>query len=433
MAKDIDTFDYVVIGAGVSGLAFANQIRELQPQASVLVLEGESEPGGYCRTVVKDGFVWDYSGHFFHFKHPAIESWLRDRMPGQQIKVVHKQSKIRYAGRDIEFPFQRNIHELDKAEFIECLVDLYQASEQSAAAAPASFKDMLYSRFGRGITEKFLAPYNQKLYACDLDSLDANAMGRFFPHASFADVMANLRDASKNDRGYNAVFSYPVGGAMQYIRALLHDLPIETVACGERVVAVDVAGRILTTTKRSVGYRNLISSAPVPALASMCGIAVEPGVFTANQVLVFNLGFDSKGARDIHWMYFPESSTCFYRVGWYDNILDSDRMSLYVELGTPAAAALDIEQFRYQVVRDLQGAGVITDQKLVAWHWVVMNPAYCHISQRSMAMVSQLRETWRADGVYSIGRYGGWTYCSIEDNIVEARALAGTLAMPREG
>ena len=27
-------------------------------------------------------------------------------------------------------------------------------------------------------------------------------------------------------------------------------------------------------------------------------------------------------------------------------------------------------------------------------------------------------------GVHSIGRYGGWTYCSIEDNIVEARALA---------
>ena len=30
----------------------------------------------------------------------------------------------------------------------------------------------------------------------------------------------------------------------------------------------------------------------------------------------------------------------------------------------------------------------------------------------------------RANGVYAIGRYGGWTYCSIEDNIVEARALA---------
>lgn len=29
-------------------------------------------------------------------------------------------------------------------------------------------------------------------------------------------------------------------------------------------------------------------------------------------------------------------------------------------------------------------------------------------------------------GVYSIGRYGSWTYCSIEDNIKEAQALADT-------
>jgi protoporphyrinogen oxidase len=33
----------------------------------------------------------------------------------------------------------------------------------------------------------------------------------------------------------------------------------------------------------------------------------------------------------------------------------------------------------------------------------------------------------RAHGVHSIGRYGGWTYCSIEDNIVEARALVAQL------
>ena len=26
--------------------------------------------------------------------------------------------------------------------------------------------------------------------------------------------------------------------------------------------------------------------------------------------------------------------------------------------------------------------------------------------------------------IYSIGRYGSWTYCSIEDNVIEARDLA---------
>ena len=43
-------------------------------------------------------------------------------------------------------------------------------------------------------------------------------------------------------------------------------------------------------------------------------------------MLVFNLGFDRKAADDVHWMYFPDPSIVFYRVGWYDNILDRDRM-----------------------------------------------------------------------------------------------------------
>ena len=41
---------------------------------------------------------------------------------------------------------------------------------------------MLYARFGRS-TPKFLIPYNEKLYATDLATLDKDAMGRFFPHA----------------------------------------------------------------------------------------------------------------------------------------------------------------------------------------------------------------------------------------------------------
>ena len=135
-------YDYVVIGAGVSGLAFANQVRVQHPDATVLVLESEAEAGGYCRTVHKAGFVWDYSGHFFHFKDPAIEAWLRDRMPGQDSRVVRKESKIRYRGNDVEFPFQRNIHQLPQAEFIECLVDLYDADQRASSDVPASFLAM---------------------------------------------------------------------------------------------------------------------------------------------------------------------------------------------------------------------------------------------------------------------------------------------------
>jgi hypothetical protein len=60
----------------------------------------------------------------------------------------------------------------------------------------------------------------------------------------------------------------------------------------------------------------------------------------------------------------------------------------------------------------------------VAEHSVVLDPAYVHITRASIADVAQKKLLLSARGVYSAGRYGSWTYCSIEDNIVEARELA---------
>ena len=55
----------LIIGAGISGLSYANFIEN-----DFFIVEKESEPGGYCKTIKRNGFVWDYSGHFFHFQHP---------------------------------------------------------------------------------------------------------------------------------------------------------------------------------------------------------------------------------------------------------------------------------------------------------------------------------------------------------------------------
>jgi protoporphyrinogen oxidase len=408
----------VVIGAGVSGLSFANWYR-----GETVVLEREAEAGGYCRTILRNGFVWDYSGHFFHFKHPDIEAWLRARMPGQDVRTVARRAVIRYRGRDIDFPFQTHIHQLDKDELVECLVDLY--FRPTGDAPPASFGEMLYRRLGKGITDKFLRPYNEKLYATDLDTLDVDAMGRFFPHADIADIIGNMRGGGR-PAGYNATFTYPAGGAIEYIHALERDLAPGTVCLGEPAIAIDLAARTVTTPRRTIRFEHVVSSAPLPALAKMCGVAHAP-VFSSNKVLVFNLGFDRKGPRGVHWMYFPDTSLVFYRVGWYDNILDGDRMSLYVEIGARTDASFDVDALRERVLEDLGRERVINGHRLVAHHHVVLDPAYCHITKASLAETARLRGELAAAGVHSVGRYGAWTYCSIEDNMVETRELAARL------
>ena len=412
---------HLIIGAGVSGLATAAFLRD----KDLLVLEADREIGGYCKTVHKDGFVWDYSGHFFHFRHPDIEAWLRERMAGQEIRTVARVSKIAYRGAKIDFPFQKNIHQLPQDEFVECLYDLYFARAPGVLDRPlreTNFKEMLYARFGRGIAERFLIPYNEKLYACDLASLDKDAMGRFFPHADLTDIIRNMKVA--NNATYNATFTYPEGGAIEYVKALASAVTPGAIALGEALVGIDLRARVAKTSRREIRFERLVSSAPFDKLVSLAGLTHDASAFTWNKVLVFNLGFDKKGESGVHWTYYPDRARSFYRTGWYDNIFDEDRLSLYVEIGYPKDAPVDIDAARARVLEDLRAEGVITDHRLVAHHAVVMDPAYVHITRASMAEHTRLSRILQANGVWSLGRYGRWTYCSIEDNIVEARALA---------
>ena len=405
----------------MSGLAFANALPE---GADWMVVEQLDEPGGYCRTIKQDGFVWDFSGHFFHFRHPEIEQWLCERMPDADVRTINKSSSILYAGQRIDFPFQKNIHQLPTADFIECLHDLYFREGDPEAAE--TFETMLYAKLGRGIVEKFLRPYNEKLYACPLSHLDKDAMGRFFPHADIADIIRNMRHPDNSS--YNAHFTYPSGGAIEYIKALLHDLDEDNIAYGSWLGHIDLDQQVATVMQRDgsheISFKHLVSSAPFPTMLRMCSVDHDPSLYTWNKVLVYNLGFDRKGPDRDHWIYIPERDKCFYRVGFYDNIFGADRMSLYIEIGLPTDADVDVEGTLTQVLQDLKKCGFVDDHELVSWHSIVLDPAYVHVNKASQADFRDKHAMLTDRGVHCIGRYGGWKYCAIEDNIVEARQLA---------
>lgn len=417
---------FLIVGAGISGLAFADRLGK---DEDYLVLEADQEIGGYCKTVTQDGFTWDYSGHFFHFKHADIEAELVRRMEGQRILKVAKDSRI-FWSRDhwVDFPFQKNIHQLPKDDFVDCLYELYFRESRSgvpAGAKPKNFREMLYQRFGRGIAERFLVPYNEKLYATDLATLDVDAMGRFFPYADIADIVRNMREA--DNASYNSTFTYPEGGAIQYVKAIAQGVDDARIALGERLLSIDLTAKTATTTKRTIQFEYVISSAPFVKLLELSRLAYDHAAYTWNKVLVFNLGFDKKGMPGMHWGYFPQRDVSFYRIGLYDNIFGSDRMSMYVELGYPRDAVIDqrvIDEARARVLADLERTGVSSGHRLVSSHSVVMDPAYVHITAASVRDVAQKKAILETRGVHSIGRYGSWTYCSIEDNIVEARSLA---------
>ncbi len=436
-APDVDV-DVLVVGAGASGLGTAAFLQAhidagaLPKHTTLLVVERDHDVGGYCRTVVKDGFVFDYAGHFFHFRDPDIHTFVAERLPPGALRSVTRRARVMDVdGFEVPFPYQAHLRSLPTPHAARCLVDLWAAEHCLVdVTPPQTFSAWLTQRLGRGLVERFLRPYNEKLYATDLDTLDPSCMGRFFPEVSFADAMSS---SSPSSYGYNATFTYPKDGAITYIRALMRDLADDVVATDEAVTAIDAAAHVAVTTRRVIRYRTLVSSAPLPALLSAVRTtaqvfenASKSAPFSWNKVLVFNLGFDRKGRSDVHWLYVAQPDIPFYRVGFYDVISDGPRMSLYVEVGLAADVMLDaaaIAATRAACIAGLKKLGIVDGHQLVAEHHVVMDPAYVHLSTAGIAAAKAARAELEAHDIFSIGRYGAWTYCSIEDNLVAARAL----------
>jgi protoporphyrinogen oxidase len=409
----------IIIGSGVSGLSYA-----MFNSNDYIILEKDNLPGGYCKTTKRNGYVWDYSGHFFHFKDKKFKDIICNDISEDALKTVNKSTRIIYKQKYIDYPFQKNIHQLSKSEMIDCIYDLFNTQGNSYS----NFLEMLYCKFGKSIAEKFLKPYNEKLYACDLNQLDKDAMGRFFPYAEKEEIIKNFK--STNNSSYNESFVYPKNGAIEYINAILNKIDTAKIKYNHNVVRIDLdEHKVHLDNGTTIEYDRLISTMPFPELLEKSNVQFDKDIYTWNKVLVFNLGFDKKGPnKKDHWLYFPEKKYSFYRVGFYDNILNQERMSLYVEIGFNKSEIIDPDKWLDRVIHDLRHAGIMSeDQELVDYETIIMDPAYVHINSESIKDVVNKKDYLKSKDVYSIGRYGSWTYCSIEDNIKEAFNLVSTL------
>ena len=382
---------YLIVGAGISGLTFANYV-----DYDYLIIEKECEVGGYCRTIKKKDYVWDYAGHFFHFNTDEFKRKFIDSVDKDEIIYKEKNTKIIYKDSLINYPFQTNIHQLEKDEFIDCLYDLFNKEEKEEYT---SFLDMLYGKFGKSIVEKFLKPYNEKLYAVDLTTLDKDAMGRFFPYADIPAIINNMK-ANKDNTSYNNSFLYPKSGAGSFIDILYEGLDKEKIMFNKTVVEIDVEQKLAVLNDGTqIKYEYLINTSPLNMFLS-CLKGKRYGklkdALSYNKVLVFNLGFNKKSKyTKEHWFYIPDKNINFYRIGFYDNILDADKLSMYIEIGynkDEKISADDINKQLQLTLSNLLKLGIIDGEtKLEEYSTIIMDPAYVHINTETEKKIQKFK------------------------------------------
>jgi protoporphyrinogen oxidase len=93
-----------------------------------------------------------------------------------------------------------------------------------------------------------------------------------------------------------------------------------------------------------------------------------------------------------------------------------------VEIGLKTNEIVDRKLYLERVLTDLKKLNLIDEHELISWHSIIMNPAYVHLTSESIKDSEKKLQGLENENIYSIGRYGQWTYCSIEDNIISAKS-----------
>lgn len=406
------TARYLIIGAGISGLSFSAQ----KKNEDYLIIEKDSVAGGLAQSFYDSGFVWDVAGHFFHFHSDETKTYYEKLMEGRPQVTATKCAKVYYAGQYMDAPFQYNIHQLPTEEFVECLTDLYYAK---CPEGNIPFGEFVQKKYGTGIANKFLIPYNEKLYACKMNDLERDSMGCFLPKLDF-NMLMNFFRGSKG-KTYNDTFRYPVNGCQEIITALVGELEQSRIHFNESVRKIDTEKKIVYTDKDQYSYEYLINTSALNSFARMIG--GEPKALTYNQVLVLNIGFDKPSIdQKVSWVYYP-GDEFFYRVGFYNNIAGTERLSIYVEIGYKANESIDIDAALKRTLADLKRVNVISDHEVVAYKPYVINPGYAHITTKGKEYTDRLIAEMAQKDVYMIGRYARWQYSAMDDSMEQAFEL----------
>lgn len=420
----------IVLGGGISGLTAARALQQAgQP---FVLLERCPTLGGLTRTVEVGDYCFDYTGHFLHlsrYRTPANIPYAG--LCDDDWASVARRSCCLVAGRFITAPIQYHLGELPPDLLAACVSSYEQ--RPAVSTAHASFRDYLVSGFGQMLADQVLIPQNEKTMAVDMDRLSRDAVRRFFPAPDDRLIRAGIEGSLPADQGYNALFWYPrQGGIGKLVHGLAQGVGPHTVY--EGAVALDLERRTLRTSGgRTFRWNQLFSSIP---LNDLCAISNEPFLretgrtLSHSSTISFNIGLRGPlppELHNIHWVYVPDRSIPFYRVGFYSNIgsgtAAAGTSSMYVEVGVTPDALDDLNmvgELQAEVLDALTGLGWLDPRHVVCTAVHQIRHAYVHHTDDRNSTVARIFERLAAGGIRPIGRYGQWDYTSMEDSIDSA-------------
>jgi UDP-galactopyranose mutase len=120
-AKNGGAYKNVIVGAGPTGLSAAYHLGE-----GSLLLEQNDRVGGWCRSIVDNGFTFDFAGHIMFSKDDYVHK-MYNVLLGDNVHWQDREAWIYSKNVYTRYPFQGALYGLPPEVIQECIVGAIEA------------------------------------------------------------------------------------------------------------------------------------------------------------------------------------------------------------------------------------------------------------------------------------------------------------------
>jgi protoporphyrinogen oxidase len=415
----------LIIGAGPTGLGAAVRLTELGHRNFTVYERGQA-PGGLASSIRDEhGFVWDLGGHVLDSHYRYFDRFL-DRFLGEQ--VAHQRSaSIWVDERLVPYPIQHHLSHLSPALRRECLDDLRdcQNEQNRGDGSIATFGDWLHATFGAALCRLFMVPYNEKIWAAPVETLDSAWVAHRVPKARERAIAAATTGNSADSWGPGLIRYPRVGGTGSIWRRAAQYVGTDHLVFDTELEALDAASRLARLSDGRIDeYDFLISTVPLDLLIAMMGD--DPQLAHLGQQLrrtstsIVGIGLSgppTKRFDGASWLYFPQRSLPFHRVVALarfspENVPDARRhWSLMAELSASPDAPLGREDAIEATLQGFRECGLLDDRNRVESQWATcLDHGYPTPFLGRDKVLDAIHPVMAGAGIFSRGRFGGWKF-----------------------
>ncbi len=396
-------------GAGLAGLSLGYFLRNSVVQYEIL--EKEDRIGGLLKSERRGDYLFDIGGsHIMFSKNQEI---LNEMVNIVGNVVMHRRRTfIFYRGKFIKYPFENGIYMLSPEERYEILKDFVE-NLMRKKDEPRNLLDFFIYLFGRKITEKYLKPYNEKIWKRNLEDLGVSWTKGRVPNPPVEDILKSAVGIPTEGYLHQLRFFYPLNGGIETLAKSIGERIEKKIETGRAVERIEpLEDGIMVNGEK---YDYFVSTIPLPALGRIMGGEIKDMTdrLDYNSVTVVGLGVRGK-LPDYHWVYVPQKDIIFHRIAFLSNyspnMAPEGRGNIIAEISHRDGE--HIKDPVEKVVDGLQRMGMDVDVE-VSGVWE-NRYAYVVADKDYFSLIPKIREKLERMRIIPLGRHGNWEYINMD-------------------